>query len=136
MEVKEKIQQKLNSEFSKSVTELGTYSSSISTKLQDNNIITESSMNYKKIQFKSDSESISEVRIFTVNNICYLQSFEIKQPYQNEGLGKLIFQYVITEIAPQTKYTIYINPTNKPMKRICKKYNFSKSKKIANWYVK
>ena len=136
MDTKEKIQNKLEvTSFSATVIELGQYSSSVIKKMQKNNIVVESSMDYQKIQFNTKLSNISEVRVYSSENICYIQSFEIEQPYQNDGLGTLIFQYLITEIIPRSNNTIYINPTEKPMKIICKKFNFSKSEKINGWYV-
>lgn len=135
MNIKRKIKNKIDVEdININISKYEDYTSSIAKKLKHNNMIENEEMTYIKFNIKA-TRNIAEVRICSFsNNIQYIQSVEVNDDYRGKGIGSILFKYMINDLIPSNKNTIYIKPTNKAMKFICKKNNFSKCEKISSWY--
>jgi GNAT superfamily N-acetyltransferase len=108
--------------------------SSIGKKLKRNKIIEDEKMIYIKFEVKS-TRDIAEVRICSFSsNVQYIQLVKVDDSYRGKGIGSILFKYIIDDLIPHNENTIYIKPTNKAMKLICRKNNFSESKEIPSWY--
>lgn len=135
MNIKRKIEDRIDVEdVDINIDRYENYTSSIAEKLKNNDIIENEEMTYIKFNIEA-VKNIAEVRICSFsNNIQYIQSVEVNNDYRGKGIGSILFKYIINDLIPRNKNTIYIKPTNKAMKFICKKNNFSKCERISSWY--
>lgn len=109
--------------------------STIGKKLKSYNIIENIDMKYMDIKVKKDNTHISTCRVCKFNNnVNYIQSIEVFEDFQGNGIGSDIFKHIIYNIL-SIESKIYINPTNKIMKIICKKHNFKPINKPEGWFI-
>lgn len=85
-----------------------------------------------KLKDEDDNKLIAECRFCIISdNIGYIHSIEVDKDIQNNKIGTSIIKYIIKNISSNK---IYIYPTNKVIKHICRKCKFKPVNKPENWY--
>lgn len=132
------LQSKLNTDLQtepKVQSDSSEYVSSIGEPLKENSLIDDCTMKYVTLTLSAE-EQIAEARVCLFeNNVSYIQLLKVKEKYQNNKIGTVFFKYLIDKELSEYNDKIFIKPTTKPMKIICKKHEFSASV-IDSWYVK
>ena len=106
-------------------------------KLYKYSIVNNTRTKYIIVTFSLEEMTIAECRLCIISDDTgYIQSVEVDKQFRGNHIGTKITQYSIKKLSQKVN-TIYIYPTNRIMKRICKnKYNFKPIEKPDGWYLK
>ena len=105
-------------------------------KLRTYNLVNSTTTEYKILKISSEKDFVAEFRLCIISSdVGYIQSIRVEDSFQGRSIGSEIMNYILNLLTGVVD-VVYIYPTNKPMKIICKKYGFNTVDNPEGWYMK